>query len=241
MKNKMFSFRVALIVALVASLLIPVGAAFAATHPDSHSFLSEKGVPDGSKLVLNISMKITNDEDSGMVGYWALDNFNKTVKVWQSPDSSFYAIVKYEGNWQTFAGALSPGNGTVQPRDGWGTVEGGYVAVFTATTFTKGHGYVGKFDFGGTKADILLGTYGAGQTGSTPNYDWLGTYFPDAAGFTQTHWGWTYEYQNQKWYNYAEADGGNSGDIITSAAGNHGDHDNGNHHGWFGHNHHPGR
>ena len=232
MKNKVASWCLAFVtVVIIASILVPAGAIFASSpQPDFHSFLNARGVPAGSKLVMNISMKVTNDEDSGLAGYWALDNFNKTVKVWQTPDGSFYALAMYEGTWQTFAGALSPQSGTVEPKDGCGTVEGGYVATFTATAFTQHFGYIGKFDFGGTKADILLGTYEAGQTGSTTPYDWVSAYFTGVTGFDQPHWGWTYEYQNQKWFNYADADGGTSGDIITGTSNHHGGWDN--HHGW---------
>ena len=100
-------------VVMMAAMVLPTTSALAAP-PDPGSFLNASGVPAGSVLCLNITYKITNDEDSGNVGYWALDNYNKSVQVWQVPDGSFYAIAKYEGKWNTFAGALSPGAGTAR-------------------------------------------------------------------------------------------------------------------------------
>ena len=170
-----------------------------------------KGVPAGSVLAVNITCKVTNDEDSGNVGYWALANYNKHVQVWQVPDGTYYAIVKYVGKWTTFAGALSQGAGTPQSANGHGRFKGGYRATFTATDFTRARGYVGSFDFGGTQTDILLGTYGAGQAGVTPTFDWTTKYFTGTSGFTMDPWGWTYQHRTQKWFNFST---GTTGDIL---------------------------
>ena len=97
-------------------------------------------IPDGSVLVLNINHKVVNDEDSGNVGYWALDNYNRQIKVWELPDGSFYVRTKYEGKWQTFEGAKSPGAGVVQSKDASGEFKGGYTATFTATSVTPTFG-----------------------------------------------------------------------------------------------------
>jgi len=185
------------------------------THPTFGTFVNASGVPIGSVLILNIIYKVTNDEDSGNVGYWALDNYNKQVQVWQVPDGSFYAVARYEGKWQTFEGALSPGLGEPQSSDASGTFEGGYTATFTGT-FTPGsqeiRGNIGTFDLGGTKADVLLGTYGAGQVGITTPFSYLVAYFPGAADFTYVHWGWIYHYRSQTWNNF---DYGTTGDIVV--------------------------
>ncbi|MDG6994408.1 MAG: hypothetical protein JRN52_00680 [Nitrososphaerota archaeon] len=57
---------------------------------------------------------------------------------------------------------MSPQNGVTEPYDGVGTMSGGYVWTFTGTllgTPTQPmSGSLGAFNFGGTKADILLGT-----------------------------------------------------------------------------------
>lgn len=201
---------------MLLSLIAPVGMANAApTKTSSASFVNNGDVPTGSKLILNINYKVTNDEDSGNVGYWALDNYNKNLKVWQVPDGSFYAVVRYNGNWNTFAGALSPGLGIAESKDASGTFQGGYVATFTGT-FNHGtlktNGNIGTFDFSGTKADILKGTYGAGQTGPTTVYDWESAYFTGGSSINDLNWGWTYHYKSQDWNNFAT---GTTGDIVS--------------------------
>ncbi len=201
----------AMAVGFVGLLVLGRQALPAPTQPTFGSFVNASGVPVGSVLVLNITHKVTNDEDSGNVGYWALDSYNKHVQVWQVPDGSFYAIARYAGTWQTFAGALSPGTGFPQ-SDASGTFEGGYVATFTATGFTSAFGNIGTKDYGGTKADVLLGTYGAGQTGPTTPFSFLSAYFTGAASFTYVSWGWTYHYRSQTWNNF---DYGTTGDIVT--------------------------
>jgi hypothetical protein len=204
-KNKMKKYLRSLIVMIMlAALALPARSAFAA------STVNAGGVPEGSVLILNITYKVTNDEDSGNVGYWALDSYNKQLQVWKVPDGSFYAIGKYEGKWQTFAGAMSPGAGVVLTKDGSGTFKGGYVATFDSATFTSAFGNIGTYDFGGSEADILLGTY-SGQVGPTTAFDALGTYFPGYSNFNYISWGWTYRYQNQRWDNF---DTGTTGDIV---------------------------
>lgn len=201
-----------LLAALIFTAVMAVMAqmAFASpSHPVFGTFVNEQGVPTGSTLVLNINYKVTNDEDSGFAGYWALDNYSKTLQVWQAPDNSFYAVVRYAGKWQTFAGAKSPQNGVIETSDASGTFEGGYVANFTGT-FNPGtlktNGFIGTFDFGGTKTAVL-----AGINIATP-YDWLDACFPANTNFNYIDWGWTYHYRSQTWYNYAS---GSSGDIVV--------------------------
>lgn len=207
MKTKTDIMGVGLLTALLTT-----GTAFAApTSPTFGTFVNAGGVPAGSKLVLNITYKVVNDEDSGVVGYWALDNYTKHVQVWQEPDGSFYAVARYTGQWTTFATALSPQIGDTEGSDASGTFEGGYVATLSAGSFTRAFGNLGTFDLGGTKADILLGTYGNGQTGDATSFDWVSTYFPDSS-FKYVAWGWTYHYRNQTWNNFDYA---TTGDIVT--------------------------
>lgn len=185
---------------------------------DAH-FTNNGWVPEGSKLVLNIVHKVTNDEDSGNVGYWALDNYNRHIQVWQdsTEPTIFYVVARYDGKWQTFAGTLSPGAGVLQSKNATGTFHGRYLATFNATEIVsepdyRQFGNTGTFDYGGGKDDVLLGTYAAGQTGPTTPWSWLNTYFMGVSGFTQTRWGWTYQYRSQAWNNF---DYGTTGDIIV--------------------------
>lgn len=201
---------------LLLSLIAPVGMANAIpTHKiEAKSFLNDHDVPSGSVLMLDINYKVTNDEDSGFPGYWALDDYTKHIKIWKVLDGSFYAVVKYEGKFHTYAGALSPQNGLTESKDADGKFNGGYVATFTGTfspTLTT-RGDIGTFDFKGTKADILLGTYGNGQTGPATSFSYLASYFTGVGSFNEDPWGWTYNYKNQSWNNFSV---GSSGDIVT--------------------------
>ena len=201
MLRRFFGSLVVLV--MLAGIVLPTTSALAAP-PDPGSFLNASGVPAGSVLCLNITYKVTNDEDTKVSGgYWALDNYNKSVQVWQVPGGSFYAIARYEGKWNTFAGALSPQNDVPFTKDGSGTFHGGYIATFTADSCTSTFGNVGVYDFGGTQVSVL------GGVDATPTLDWT-SYFPGFASFNQTQWGWTYKYQNQTWNNFYS---GNSGDI----------------------------
>ncbi len=98
-----------------------------------------------------------------------------------------------------------------ESKDASGTFNGGYTATFTCTSCTPTKGNVGSYDFGGTKADILKGTY-AEQTGPTPTFDYLSAYFTGVSDFTYINWGWTYKYKNQTWYNTSA---GTTGDIVV--------------------------
>lgn len=200
-----------LVVIGLSLVLVPTAVLAKPTQPTFGTFVNDNGVPAGSSLVLNITYNVTNDEDSGNAGYWALDNYNKTIQVWQAPDGTFYAVARYAGKWQTFAGAMSPGAGVPITKDASGTFEGGWVGTFSATGFTSAFGNIGTYDFGGTKADILLGTYGAGQTGPTTVFDWMSKYFTGVSNFNQSQWGWTYHYRSQTWNNFYY---GTTGDIV---------------------------
>jgi hypothetical protein len=199
----------------VVILGIAAAPALARSH---HGRAGKAGATHGkAKLVLNVVAKVTADEDSGSAGYWALDSYKKHIQVWKQADGTYRAVVRYAGMWQTFATALSPAEGIAQGADATGTFHGGYRATFTADGLAAGlrtRGFVGTYDLGGTKDDILLGTYGAGQTGTPNEWDWLTTYFVAADQFVQDPWGWTYRYQDQTWVN---ASSGNSGDIVISA------------------------
>src|SRR5512146_1277210 len=112
------SIWLAAIGALVCVLLVGAQALAGPTHPTFGSFVNAGGVPAGSRLVLNVTYRATNDEDSGNVGYWALADYNKQLQVWQAPDKiTYYVVGRYTGTWRTFAGALSPGFGTAQSQD----------------------------------------------------------------------------------------------------------------------------
>ncbi len=173
------------------------------------------GLRANAQTIKNVTMSVTNDEDSGNVGYWALDNYTKNINVTGPTNfdsgGSYSATLTYTGTWQTFQGALSPGFGVPEGADASGPFSGGYTATFDATSSTlPDSGSLGSFDFGGTKSDILLGTYG-NQTGDSGSiYDWVSSNFSGVTNWAVPTWGWTYTYGNQSWVN---ASSGNSGDI----------------------------
>lgn len=170
--------------------------------------LAKSGETQG-KLVLNVTYKVTNDVDSGFFGNWALDNYVKHVQVWQTGENTFYVVASYEGKWQTFEGAPSPGAGVSQGDDASGTFQGGYTATFDYTgPVEKAAGYIGTHDLGGDET----------LSGITTPYSVLGEYFPGYTGFAYTDggdgWSWTYHYQSQTWLNAGGVSAADSGDIV---------------------------
>ncbi len=194
------------------------------------------------KLVIYATANIINDEDSGNVGYWAMDNYFKVIKAWQTgisastaayPSNTYMANVTYTGRWNTFAGALSPGLGTIEPYNGAGTMVGGYNIIFSGV-FAPGSNAVvtdgsllGTFNDQGSVSDILKGKYVNGQTGDAKAWDWIASYFPGYSSSSIKYldggnaWGWTYNYniypntgQNTAGQNWVNAVGG-GGDIVT--------------------------
>jgi hypothetical protein len=200
---------------------------------------TECGTPStwSAQPIINVRMSVTNDEDSGFDGYWALDNYQKSIYVWQMPPTgpaaTFCALVQYSGLWQTFAGAISPASqptnppGVTQPSDGNGPMSGGYVSgpftgVYNPTKPTSG--FIGSFDCGGTKADILKG-YSNLQTGNPHCPDWTTFYFTGGATFPEPTWGWIYTQGDGVGYGnlWANIASGSFGDIVTSQGCQEGD------------------
>jgi hypothetical protein len=184
-------------IGLLTALLTAGTALAAPTHPTFGTFVNSGAVPNGSKLVLNITLNVVNDLDSGICGnYWAVDNYNKQIKVWQVPDGTFYAVVRYAGKFTTIQGQQSPGDCTLTEGSvASGTFEGGYVATFTGTLIAPAFGNIGTVDYN----DPL-------------HFDWTTAYFTGFAAFDQTQWGWTYHYKSQTWNNF---DSGTSGNIVV--------------------------
>ena len=71
-------------VVMLAGLVLPTTSALAAS-PDPGSFLNESGVPAGSVLCMNITYKITNDEDSGNVGHGPSTTTTSTCRCGRFP------------------------------------------------------------------------------------------------------------------------------------------------------------
>ena len=183
MHNKLWS---ALLVALVAVFtLVAAGTALATgsqAAPACAPVSSPPPPPAGSHLVMNVTEGFINQEDSGNVGYWALDNGVASIMVWQVPDGSFYTIVRPFATFTTFAGVPSPNcnaNGLpLEKGTGTGTFGGWVTLTFTATGYTPRFGYLGTFNDGGTKADILAGWYDLQQGPNSADTLSFLSYFP---------------------------------------------------------------
>lgn len=150
------------------------------------------GAPVLGPQVLNISLNIINDEIVGRFGYWALANYTRTVKAYRilnsNSSNSYFLIVSLNGTWRTFAGALSPSNGTMEPDNGSGPFRISYSAIedYPLNTTARLKGYIGQFNLNGTASDIVRGRY-ANQTGISPStFHWTEHYFGFLGGLNIT-------------------------------------------------------
>lgn len=186
--------------ALFAVLVAPAFAAPAHTNYGQNlnaSVCNTKGNP-----VVNVVYKVVNDADSGVAGNaWANDNYTKKVQVWDQKDGTFCAVVKYQGQFVTYAGPSPENTGTVSAGVK-GTFEGGYQAVFDGTlkTGVQTKGNLGTFDY---QCDTSFNCPGA--------FSWVSAYFSGNTTFSQPYWAWNYHAGNNgSWVN---ASTGNSGDV----------------------------
>ena len=177
-------------------------------------------------LVVNSSYTVRNDEDTGFTGYWALDNYVKNLKIWQTGPITYTVNAIYTGTWCTFAGAQSPQSGSTEPKDGCGMLNGGYDAqLVTYASFNSlaiNNGNIGTFNYGGSKADIVKDTYSNQAGNLNSSFDWINYYFSGANEHNFTYnnngnaWSWTYANSTYPgWDSWVNAGSGSSGDITT--------------------------
>lgn len=158
-----------------------------------------------SEMVVDVSLKIITVDSRVGGGYWAQDAITRNIKIWETGEGSFLAIITDVGTFTSWAGPSPNATGTI--GDGvTGTIIGGYTVTmngnFSPSAATSGH--LGTFD------------YGCDQAGNCPNaLDWRNLFFSSWSGFSYQSWGWTYDTcGNGSWNNAA---GGNSGDITGEA------------------------
>ena len=180
--------------------------------------------PNGETLMVSVSDYVTYDVDSGYAAYWALDNYSKTLNVWYvATNSTYYFIETYTGTATTYNGIASPGSApgsTCQQEKATGVAYmSGYVSGWvTAGTYNptlSTTGFVGNYNYSGSKAD--LGACSTTYTGSpAPNsMDLLGHYFPTGYTYTTPPWALTYYYQGQTWVDANYVTQPNSGNILV--------------------------
>jgi hypothetical protein len=205
-------------------------------------------------------MTVYNSEDSGLVGYWALDNFMESFVIWQNTGTTpntFCALQQYSGYWTTYRSALSPQNGVSELHAATGSMVASIVKIFTgtflgpycqptisvhytktttteATTTITTHtrvtststcpgtystepltGNIGTFNLGGSRSQILLGTY-AKQTAFNPT-SFLTFYFKTPTITSEPAWSWIYTQGNGVGYGnmWVNDLSGSFGDIVT--------------------------
>lgn len=176
------------------------------THATPLNWGSQIQCSTDGDLVVNVTLQVTGDMDSGVGGnYWADDTSNKTIQLWTTPDDGVYcARVMYLGKFVAVAGASPNNTGTLIGGEK-GSFEGGYWATITgallSTPTWRTNGHVGTINLG---CDV--------STGSCTNpVSWVDQYFVAGAVFEYGWWGWTYHGgKNGSWVN---ASAGNSGDI----------------------------
>jgi len=180
---------------------VPAGSATLVSLDWGSSLSSPNCNVKGSPII-NVTEKITNDVDSAVGGTnWAFDDINRLIKVWQVTDSSFCALVKYEGKYTTIAGPSPQGTGTVP--EGWtGSFQGGYKMTIEGTLIAEPtwsmKGNVGTYD------------YNCDAAGICTRDSWLDHYF-NVTNYDQPWWGWIYHGgEHGTWVN---ASTGNLGDI----------------------------
>ena len=161
----------------------------------------------GAKLVVDVHFKILNDADSGFGGnYWANDNLDRHLRIWQQGPTAFCAQVEDHGKFVTYAGTSPGGAGTVSAGI-TGNIEGGYIAQITGTFAPPSdlatRGDLGTFDMG---CDPL-----GNCSGSRPSFL---SYFSGSPAWTQPQWGWIYHAgKNGTWLNQDDVAAADSGDI----------------------------
>ncbi|MGA9840236.1 MAG: hypothetical protein WBE40_04065 [Thermoplasmata archaeon] len=182
------------------------------------------------QLVVSVTWKAVNDEDSGVVTpYWAMDSYTTTLHVWKinsGPDAgTYYWTQTFKGSFQTPQGAISPQNGAPETASGYGTLVGGLVGTIAGTEFVSPTtANLGTLNYGGTTLGILNGT------GDANEYNWEAAYFSPAnpSDFVTTSWGFLYNlagaFQTNShgdsvnstdlWCNFGA---GNYGDIVTAS------------------------
>lgn len=210
-RKQQFTHKHYLLMAVSATFLvvsmIAVSASSSRANPSLNSGkeLSAANCDTSGKPVINVTQKVVNSIDSGEGGnYWAYDNFNRHIQVWQNTTTEYCALVQYDGKFDSQAGQQSPGNTDTLSGKEDGTFKGGYRAKITGALRSEP----------GYKTNGSIGTvdYQCNIGGNCPGaVNWVGEYFGPSYTFSYEWWGWSYNYKNNTWVNSSD---GNSGDII---------------------------
>ncbi len=190
-----------------------------------------------------VNANVINDEDSGNSGYyWAMDTFNRVIKVWQTGASNYTINFTDSGSSFIPAGAHSPQNGILEPVNGIATMNGqqSWIVIgtfnalavapnapnngFITPSSLTGNTPLGTYNAFGTIADLLSSTQNGGVGSVSNTLNFVNSYFSNAPflnvlneyqpGFT-----YTYTYNSplgvQTWIDTSNTAVTNFGDIIT--------------------------
>jgi hypothetical protein len=174
---------------------------------------------DGTNAIVSVTAlsNLTNRQDSGSHGDWAIDTLTRTVAITKqgavpvsncgsgATECYFYTGSLIDtGTFKTIDGAKSPEKGTAISGIVSGNVSGGTKLEFFASSDTPDPSLVqGNVDGAGDAAK------------ETTTTRWVGQFFPAGVVVTDSNlkdWAWTYTDDKlcQKWVN---ALAGNTGDI----------------------------
>jgi hypothetical protein len=210
--------KIAVLTTILALLVLPLSvrpvlaAPGGPPHLNWGSELNAGECPQG-KLVINVTQRVINTMDSGVVNWWAYSDYHRQIQVWQTSPTDFCALVRYQGAFTT-TGGPSPNDTDLSVAPGLhGTFEGGYRATITGSLLSAplwpSWGRVGVTDYACTWTDDGDEVFEYGED-SCPGYiDWTTQYF-SAPTFAYDWWGWVYH-------------GGNNGTWVNSSDGNEGD------------------
>jgi hypothetical protein len=160
----------ALLTAAAALLLVP-------SLASARSPSTNLGCGAGS-VVLDLRYHVLNDVDTGLRGNtWALDTYDRTVRVWQKSAGRFCAASTFAGRFSTIAGP-SPGGTTTIPAGIHGAFRGQSTTTFRGALKPGARGTRGSLgtkDFQCTSDDLKGACAGT--------FDWLNAYFTSSDGF----------------------------------------------------------
>ena len=171
------------------------------------------------QLAMLVNANVINDEDSGSVGYWAMDNFTRVINVWQTGAFNYTINFTDFGTSSIPANALSPGKGVLEPFSGNAVMNGeqswNVVGTFNslASPSSPDNGFVvpssltinasitpsGPYSAFGTTADLLHKTYSnqTGGQGSVSNsLAFVNSYFSNIINEEQPGFNYTYTYNS---------------------------------------------
>ena len=158
--------------------------------------------------VVNVTHKVVDSVDPGVAGYWASEDYNRRIQLWDQGGGVYCAIVSYQGHFTGVAGQQSPYN--TEPLDGDedGAFQGGYRMIISGDLLTEPswptRGPVDTVDYEcTTPVGFAVDCPGA--------VNWIDQYFEPGYAYEYEWWGWIYHGgRHGTWVNSSD---GNAGDI----------------------------